>query len=147
MPKMFTIGFTQKKAADFFGLLIKNEVKVVLDIRLNNTSQLAGFAKFPDIEYFLNRICKIKYIHDTFFSPEESTLNSYKKKQISWEQYVDEFNSTMSERKIVNYIREKYSNPDRFCLLCSEPTADKCHRRLVANKFKEQFKDLEIIHL
>lgn len=147
MPKLFTIGFTQKKAADFFGLLLKNEVKLVLDIRLNNTSQLAGFAKFPDIEYFLNRICNIKYIHDTFFSPEESTLEQYKKKRISWERYVEEFNNTMDERKIESYIREKYSNPDHFCLLCSEPSAEKCHRRLVANKFKEQLDDLEIIHL
>jgi len=147
MTKMFTMGFTKKKAADFFNLLIENDVKLVVDIRLNNTSQLAAFAKFPDIEYFLNKICNIDYIHDKSFSPEESTLSKYKKKFISWEQYEDEFNSTMLSRSIESYIRDNYSKYDNLCLLCSEAAADQCHRRLVADIFKEQFNDLEIIHL
>ena len=147
MTKMFTIGFTKKKAADFFSLLIENDVKLVVDIRLNNTSQLAAFAKFPDIEYFLYKICNIDYIHDKSFSPEESTLSKYKKKLISWEQYEDEFNSTMLNRSIESYIRDNYSKYDNLCLLCSEAEADQCHRRLLANIFKEQFNDIEIIHL
>lgn len=147
MTKMFTIGFTKKKAADFFNLLIENDVKLVVDIRLNNTSQLAAFAKFPDIEYFLNKICNIDYTHDKSFSPEESTLSKYKKKLISWEQYEDEFNSTMLSRSIESYIRDNYSKYDNLCLLCSEVEADQCHRRLIADIFKEQFNDLEIIHL
>lgn len=147
MTKMFTIGFTKKKAADFFNLLIENDVKLVVDIRLNNTSQLAAFAKFPDIEYFLCKICNIDYIYDKSFSPEESTLSKYKKKLISWEQYEDEFNSTMLNRSIESYIRDNYSKYDNLCLLCSEAEADQCHRRLLANIFKEQFNDLEIIHL
>ncbi len=147
MTKMFTIGFTKKKAADFFNLLIENNVKLVVDIRLNNTSQLAAFSKFPDIEYFLCKICNIDYIHDKSFSPDESTLSKYKKKIISWEQYEDEFNSTMLNRSIESYIRDNYSKYDNLCLLCSEAEADQCHRRLLANIFKEQFNDLEIIHL
>lgn len=147
MNKLFTIGFTRKSAETFFNIISENNIKTVLDIRLNNTSQLAAFSKYPDIKFFLKAISCSDYIHDKQFSPEEGTLNNYKKKLINWEQYEEEFDCTMSIRGIENYIKENYYNMENICLLCSEPTADKCHRRLVANKFKEQFNDLEIIHL
>lgn len=145
--KIFTIGFTKKKAQIFFELLKKNNVKTLIDIRLHNTSQLAGFAKYPDIEFFLKEICNINYIHDKKFAPKEITLSNYKKKIISWEKYEEDFFQTMSERKVNNYIKEKFPEFDNICLLCSEDTPNCCHRRLVADLFKLQFQDVEIIHL
>lgn len=138
---------SQKNCTSFFELLKENNIDTVLDIRLNNTSQLAAFAKYPDIQYFLKEICNIKYIHDTNFSPTDLTLKRYKKKEISWDQYVEEFNQTMNERKINEYIKLNYKINKKICLLCSEVTADQCHRRLVANNFNEVFNELEIIHL
>lgn len=144
---IYTIGFTKKTAQTFFELLKDNNVEVILDIRLNNTSQLAAFAKYPDIKYFLHKICNIDYIHDTKFCPTELTLKKYKNKEINWNQYVEEFNQTMDKRNIHEYIRLNYSNDKKFCLLCSESTAEQCHRRLVSNEFKEVFNEIEIVHL
>lgn len=145
--KIYTIGFTQKTAQTFFELLKDNDIGVLLDIRLNNTSQLAAFTKYPDIKYFLQEICGIDYVHDTKFSPTESTLKKYKKKEINWNQYIEEFNQTMNERNINEYIKSNYSLSKKICLLCSEPTAEQCHRKLVSNKFKDVFNKLEIINL
>lgn len=149
MRETFTIGFTKKTAKSFFEILIDNGVEVILDIRLNNTSQLSGFSKYPDIEYFLKVICDIEYIHDVEFSPTEVTLKKYKKKEIDWTQYVHEFNETMRGRDIINHIRKNYTNivNRKCCLLCSESTADQCHRKLVSNILANCFNDLEIIHL
>lgn len=114
---------------------------------MNNTSQLAGFAKYPDIKYFLYEICNIDYIHDLEFSPAEVTLKKYKRKEITWSQYVEEFSQTMAERNIREYIQSNYSIDKRICLLCSEPKADQCHRRLVGNEFREVFNEIDIVHL
>lgn len=147
MNNLYTIGFTQKTAEKFFDLLKESNVKTVLDIRLYNTSQLAGFAKFPDLQYFLKKIYDIEYIHDTNFAPTESTLKRFKNKEIDWDGYVQEFTRTMNSRKIENYIAENYTNYDNICLLCSEPTAEKCHRRLIAEIFQNQYANLKIRHL
>jgi uncharacterized protein (DUF488 family) len=147
LKRLFTIGFTKKTAQYFFHLLKINNIESVIDIRLNNTSQLAGFAKYPDIQFFLNEICNIEYVHDKMFSPMQTTLNKYKKNIISWHDYVKEFEETMVERKIDYYIRHTYSDKENICLLCSEASADKCHRKLVANKFKMQFGEVEIFHI
>lgn len=145
--QIYTIGFTKKTAQKFFELLNKNNGEFVLDIRLNNTSQLAGFAKYPDIKYFLHVISNIEYAHDPEFSPTEATLKKYRKKEISWQQYVEEFNKTMAQRNIREYIQSNYAINKRICLLCSESTADQCHRRLIGNEFQEVFNDLEVVHL
>ncbi len=147
MNNLYTIGFTQKTAEKFFDLLKESNVKTVLDIRLNNTSQLAGFAKFPDLQYFLKQLYDIEYIHDTNFAPTESTLKRFKNKEIDWDGYVQEFTHTMNLRKIENHIAENYTNYDNICLLCSEPTAEKCHRRLIAEIFQNQYVNLKIRHL
>ena len=147
MNKLYTIGFTQKSAKKFFELLKNNGVQTIIDIRLNNTSQLAGFAKFPDVEFFLEELCTINYIHDIKFAPEEKTLKNYKNKTINWEQYVAEFNNTMKNRHIEEYIQKNYKNYDNICLLCSEPTAEKCHRRLIAEIFQSQYANLQVKHL
>ena len=125
MIKVCTIGFTKKTAKQFFSILTKNNIDTVVDIRLNNSSQLAGFSKYPDIEFFLEKICNIGYKHDLHFAPKDSTLTKYKKKQISWDEYEIEFAQTMLERKITEYIKANYSSEGSICLLCSEPTPEK----------------------
>ena len=147
MIKVCTIGFTKKTAKQFFSILTKNNIDAVVDIRLNNSSQLAGFSKYPDIEFFLEKICNTGYKHDLHFAPKDSTLTKYKKKQISWDEYEKEFAQTMMERKITEYIKANYSSEGSICLLCSEPTPENCHRRLVANYFKEIFHEVQILHL
>lgn len=147
MTNVYTIGFTQKNAIKFFESLKENNIELVIDIRLNNTSQLAGFAKYPDIEFFLNKITNIRYIHDKNFAPEEYTLKRYKKGDIEWKEYVVEFEQTMLNRKILDHIKEQYDKEDNICLLCSENSHIKCHRSLVAEKFKDVFNDIVIINL
>ena len=147
MRKLFTMGFTKKTAENFFNLLEKNSVSTVVDVRLNNTSQLAAFTKFPDIVFFLNKISNINYVHDVNFAPTEKILSDYKKKIIDWRGYEEEFFKLMNERNISDYIKKNYSDAENFCLLCTEPTPEKCHRRLVAEKFLEVFNDIEIINL
>ena len=95
IKNIYTIGFTKKTAEDFFNLLESNSIDIILDIRLNNTSQLSGFSKFPDIKFFLKKINNIEYIHDIKLSPKESTLKKYKKNNIDWNGYVSECKETM----------------------------------------------------
>lgn len=144
---IYTIGFTKKRAKEFFTILKESNIKTVLDIRLNNTSQLAGFAKFPDIGYFLKEICNIKYIHDINFSPSKETLKRYKDKEINWGQYTIEFDNTMKERDIEQYILKNYNLDKNICLLCSELLSENCHRSLVAKRFKGIFETANIINL
>lgn len=147
--QLFTIGFTQKTAEKFFEILIDNNIEVVLDIRLNNTSQLSVFSKYPDIEYFLKVICNMEYRHDIKFAPDENTLKKYKKKEIDWIGYVDEFNKTMSNRNIIDYLSENYSDiaNKNYCLLCSEAKENMCHRKILSNILANHFKGLTITHL
>lgn len=128
----------QKKTAQcFFELLRKNNVSTVLDIRRNNTSQLAGFSKYPDIEFFLKELCSINYINDIKFAPTDQILKDYKSKKIIWNEYVIQFNRLMEVIKIKDYIKEEYRSYDNICLLCSEEKPNKCHRSLVADYFSE----------
>ena len=139
MDNIFTIGFTKKTAQVFFESLTKNKVNAILDIRLNNTSQLAGFSKFPDIKYFLKELCSIDYISDVKFAPTDQILKDYKANRISWDEYVIQFNELMKLRKITEYIKSEYDNCgyDNICLLCSEEKPIHCHRSLVAKYFSE----------
>ena len=145
--KVYTIGFTQKNARKFFNLLRDNNVKVVVDIRLNNISQLAAFAKGEDLKFFLTEFCGIEYIHDITFAPTEILLKDYKNKKVSWLDYEDEFDRIMKRRNIKEYIAKNYANKDSICLLCSEALPNQCHRRLVAEIFKETLEEVQIIHL
>ena len=146
--KVFTIGFTQKTACQFFESLSSHCVDLLIDVRLNNKSQLAGFAKYPDLGYFLDKICKIEYIHDPMLAPTEHLLKNYRNKEISWSQYETAFEAIMNERNIDQYLQSTYANAQNksVCLLCSEPTAEKCHRRLIADHFSSVFHS-EIVHL
>ena len=145
--KVLTIGFTQKNARKFFSLLRDNNVKTVVDIRLNNTSQLAAFAKGDDLKFFLTEFCNIEYIHDTTFAPTEELLKDYKNKKVSWLDYEKEFDRIMGMRNIKSYIAKNYADKNSICLLCSEALPNQCHRRLVAEIFKDTLHDVQIINL
>jgi hypothetical protein len=116
-------------------------------VRLHNASQLAGFTKQQDLDFFLREIADIEYLHEPLFAPSEEMLKAYKtKKTIQWDQYKAEFNGLISERRIEEKIpREIFSEPT--VLLCSEPEPDQCHRRLVAEHLREKWGDVEIVHL
>ena len=142
---LYTIGFTKKNAETFFSLLKRNNVRKLIDVRLNNVSQLAGFTKQEDLKYFLRELCNIDYYHFEQFAPTEEILKRYKKKEISWKEYEEEFISLISKRQI-----EKLVSLDLLsdaCLLCSESTAENCHRRLVAEYFSRMFPQIRIIHI
>ncbi|MGE4554102.1 MAG: DUF488 family protein [Desulfovibrionaceae bacterium] len=142
---IYTIGFTGKSAREFFELLRRVGVRKVIDVRLKNVSQLSGFTKREDLRYFLDAICTCGYEHRPEWAPTEEILHDFKKKIIGWEQYEERFQRLMDERmKSADVSAEGL---DRACLLCSEPTAKKCHRRLVAERLQSQLKDAVIFHL
>ena len=141
--KLFTIGFTKKSAEEFFTQLQNAGVTRIVDIRLNNTSQLAGFTKARDLKYFLKEICNIEYIHKPEFAPTKSILDAYKKKEIDWEEYERQFRELITARQIENLVtREQIDNA---CFLCSESTPEKCHRRLVAQYLQDHWND-DLLH-
>jgi uncharacterized protein (DUF488 family) len=143
--KLFTIGFTGKTAEQFFTCLQNAGVKRLIDTRLNNVSQLAGFTKRRDLEYFLRVIGSIRYEHDTELAPTDDILYAYKKKRITWDEYEERFNELIIAR-----APAEHNEPSRFdhaCLLCSEPEPDHCHRRLVAEYLKQKWDTVEVIHL
>lgn len=143
--QIFTIGFTKKSAQEFFGKLSAAGVKRIVDIRLNNVSQLAGFAKKNDLKYFLKAICGIDYIHLPELAPTQEILDEYKKHKGDWAVYEKRFLELMSTRQVEEQIKPDIL--DGGCLLCSEDTPDHCHRRLVAEYFKDKWGDVEIKHL
>lgn len=145
--KIFTIGFTQKSAEQFFGLISKNEIELLIDVRLNNQSQLAGFTKGRDLEFFLKKICNCKYDHNTIFAPTKEILDSYKKQQMSWDDYVVQYNLLIEKHNVEKIFLKKYTEFDKILLLCSEVTAENCHRRLLAERFKKYITNTDIIHL
>lgn len=145
--KIFTMGFTQKSAEQFFGLVSSNEIELLIDVRLNNQSQLAGFTKGRDLEFFLNKICNCKYEHNIIFAPTKEILNDYKKQQITWEEYVVQYNLLIENRNVEKVFLKKYTEFNKILLLCSEATAENCHRRLLAERLKNCIANVDIIHL
>jgi uncharacterized protein (DUF488 family) len=143
--KIFTIGFTKKSAEQFFDTLSRNGVTKLMDIRLNNTSQLAAFAKAEDLKYFLKKICAIEYRHLPQCAPSEDLLKKYQKKEIDWAGYEKEYKGLINKRNVVTlFNKDSLANS---CFLCSEPTPEQCHRRLLVEYLKEHFTDIEIIHI
>ena len=143
---IYTMGFTQKTAELFFEKIKENNIQIVIDVRLNNQSQLAGFTKGKDLEYFLKTICDCLYEHEISFAPTKEILTSYKNGKIDWEKYVIEFEKLIASRKMADHFEKKYLKYDNVLLLCSEATPENCHRRLLAEKFS-QGKDYEISHI
>lgn len=140
-----TIGFAGKSARAFFTTLQEAGVRKVLDTRLNNVSQLAGFTKREDLRYFLHKIAGIDYEHDLRLAPTKEILRAYRKKEIDWEEYERRFLLLMERRR----VEEAYSPQelDGVCLLCSEPTPDHCHRRLVVEYLQGKWPSIRISHL
>lgn len=144
--EVYSIGFTQKTAEQFFGLLKSAGVLRLLDVRLNNVSQLAGFAKREDLRYFLREICGAEYQHEPLLAPTQELLDAYRKGKGSWEEYERKFLALMRERKIETKLnRAIFSVPT--VLLCSEATAEQCHRRLVLEYLSDKWGDLTVRHL
>lgn len=143
--QLFTIGFTKKTAEYFFEKLCENAVKRIIDVRLNNSSQLAGFAKRDDLRYFLRAICNIDYIHLPELAPSKEILEKYKKNKGDWSAYEKELVALLSRRRIEKEISMVML--DSACLLCSEDNPDHCHRRLVAEYFKEKLGNIRIKHI
>jgi uncharacterized protein (DUF488 family) len=143
---IYTIGFTKKSAAEFFGILKSNDIKRLIDVRLNNVSQLAGFSKRDDLAYFLREICVIEYVHDPLLAPTQEMLDAFKKAKGKWEEYEKQFLALMAERKIEETLDPRlFDVPAVF--LCSEPTAEHCHRRLVVEHLQKHWRHVECTHL
>jgi uncharacterized protein (DUF488 family) len=144
--EVYTIGFTKKTARQFFQTLKQNNLKQLLDVRLNNSSQLAGFSKQEDLIYFLHEICGANYLHDPLLAPTQTMLDDYKKKKGDWQLYEEQFLDLMKHRQIEKHLEKTLFNTSTV-LLCSEPTAEHCHRRLVLDYLQDFWRDLKVIHL
>ncbi|MCC7054868.1 MAG: DUF488 domain-containing protein [Gemmatimonadaceae bacterium] len=145
MSILFTVGFTQKSAERFFDLLTVAGVRKVIDTRLNNRSQLAGFTKADDLPFFLRKIGGIDYRHAPEMAPTQEMLDRYKKLKGSWAEYEIEFNQLLTLRKLEKLL--SLSELEHACLLCSEHEPDKCHRRLVAEYIQARHSNFELVHL
>jgi uncharacterized protein (DUF488 family) len=142
--KLLTIGFTKKSAETFFSKLKRSGAKKLVHVRLNNVSQLAGFAKKDDLRYFVANLCGMEYQHTPALAPTQDILDEYKKKGGAWPIYEQKFLDLMAKRRIEDLDRRQF---DGGCLLCSEDKPHHCHRRLVAEYLQDKWGDVEIEHL
>lgn len=143
--KVFTIGFTKKSAREFFGKLRRPGLLRLLDVRLNNVSQLAGFSKRDDLLFFCEAILSIQYVHLPELAPTPAMLDEFKKNHGAWPDYEAKFLGLMAERKVEDTLAREVI--DGGCLLCSEATPENCHRRLVAEYLQRKWGDIEIEHI
>ena len=144
--EVYTVGFTRKSAAEFFGILRQAAIQRVVDVRLNNSSQLAGFTKRGDFAFFLKEICEADYVHEPLLAPTRDMLTAYKKQKGTWEEYERRFLDLMAERRIEERIEESLFEVPTV-LLCSEPSAEHCHRRLVLEYLQDKWNHMKIVHL
>ena len=142
---VFTIGFTKKTAEEFFTLLKRPGLRRLIDVRLNNVSQLAGFTKKNDLKFFLREIAEVDYLHMPVLAPTQDILHAYKKNGSDWATYESQFLQLMADRQIETKVKREII--DGSCLLCSESTPEHCHRRLVAEYLRRHWQDVEICHL
>jgi uncharacterized protein (DUF488 family) len=146
--QVFTLGFTQRSAEDFFGALRGAGVRRLLDVRLGNVSQLSAFAKRDDLSFFLRELCGAEYVHEPLLAPTRELRDAFKREGGSWAEYERRFLALLAERQV-----EERLDPELFAvptaLLCSERTAERCHRRLVLEYLQRRWKEvpLEIVHL
>jgi len=144
--EIYSIGFTQKSASEFFGALKAHGIERLLDVRLNNTSQLAAFAKQADLAYFLREICGADYEHLPLLAPTQEMLDTYKKRKGGWGTYEVEFLVLMRSRNIESVL-DKKDFERRTVLLCSELSPENCHRRLVLEYLQKSWGGVSIVHL
>ena len=144
--KVWTIGFTGRTAETFFGALRRAGIRRLIDVRLHNTSQLAGFTKRSDLPFFLRELCDAEYIHEPLLSPSEDLFQFIKKHGGSWSEFEQRFLALMAERRVETDVdREIFSVP--AALLCTEPSPERCHRRLVLQYLHSQWGSIEPCHL
>ncbi|MCC8107240.1 MAG: DUF488 domain-containing protein [Clostridiales bacterium] len=143
---LYTMGFTQKSAEQFFEAIRRNEIEILVDVRLNNQSQLAGFTKGRDLPYFLKEICHCEYDHNPEFAPTKEILQGYKKGEISWEEYEPRYLSLLRDRGAEENFRRHYNSYSKVLLLCSEPGPERCHRRLLA-EYLQKIYGYQTIHI
>jgi uncharacterized protein (DUF488 family) len=144
--EIYSIGFTQKSAREFFDTLKAHDIERLLDVRLNNTSQLAAFAKQADLAYFLHEICGAAYEHEPLLAPTQEMLDEFKKRKGSWEDYSEAYLSLIRSRNVEAALsRESFQK--KTVLLCSEATAEHCHRRLALEYLQKEWGSVRIIHL
>ena len=144
--EIYSIGFTQKSASEFFGTLKAYRIERLLDVRLNNTSQLAAFAKQADLAYFLGEICGAAYEHEPLLAPTQQILDAFKKHKGSWEDYNEAYLALIRTRKVEAALSKK-SFRKKTVLLCSEATAEHCHRRLALEYLQQHWEGVTIHHL
>lgn len=145
MIETYTIGFTKKSAEIFFTKLKKAGVKKLLDVRLNNSSQLAGFAKRDDLRFFLKELGGIEYEHVPDLAPTKDILDAYKKHKGEWSVYEQEFMELMAKRSIETQLEVPMF--DHGCLLCSEHLPELCHRRLVVEYLEKHWGKMAVTHI
>lgn len=144
--KLCTIGFTEKSAERFFGLLRENAVQVVVDTRLRPDGQLSGFAKKADLPFFLQELAGCAYVHLPVLAPEDDFLKEFRQDK-NWDRYVLRFERLMDERGIPEALDRSLFDDNVCCLLCSEAKPLRCHRRLVAERMAKVWGDVEVSHL
>jgi len=144
--RIYTIGFTQKSAEEFFGLLKANGIERLVDIRIHPGGQLAGFAKDRDLAYFLRELANIEYQYLPELAPEAEMMKAFRKDK-DWESYEKDYRDLLQTRGLPEKLNKKVFEEGICCLLCSENEADHCHRRLAAEVMKEAWNDVEIVHI
>jgi uncharacterized protein (DUF488 family) len=146
--KLYTIGFTQKTAEAFFGLLRENQVRTLVDVRVSTQGQLAGFAKQSDLPYFLKHLAQgCDYIHLPELAPTKELMRAYRAGNGGWAAYAQRFEALLDKRRIPAILDRKRFEAGACCLLCSEATPEQCHRRLVAERLAAHWPGVEILHL
>lgn len=145
MPNLFTIGYTKKSAEKFFEIIIENKIEIVADVRLYNSTQLAGFGKSADLQYFLKRICNCNYIALRQLAPNPSLFENYKSGSASWAEYEKIYNKFLETEANLDFFYA-FKNK-RICILCAESTPEHCHRRLLAEKIAKIYDDVTVVHL
>jgi uncharacterized protein (DUF488 family) len=144
--KIFTIGFTKTSAEDFFGRLERASVKAVVDVRLKSESQLSGFAKGRDLEFFLKELIGVSYERAEILAPTAEMLTSYQRKEIGWNAYAERYLELLEKRGAAKNLSDQLVGG--VCLLCSEHLPHHCHRRLAADYLRKTLNiDLEVMHL
>lgn len=142
---LFTIGFTGKSAEKFFGLLKSSKATKLIDIRINRTSQLAGFAKEQDLEFFLPKLAGMDYFVREDLAPTKELLSSYRDKEINWEEFAQKYQALLEQRGSLESLDSEVF--DNAVLLCSENEPEKCHRTLLAELISKKFVGLQISNL
>jgi uncharacterized protein (DUF488 family) len=144
--QIFTIGFTKRTATEFFGELERARIEHLVDVRLSNTSQLAGYTKRGDLEFFLERVGGISYRHEPLLSPTRELFDDRKRRRVGWQEFEKRFRRLMVERRVEDRIDPSWFR-GRTVLLCSEASADECHRSIVADYLANAWGGTEVTHL